>query len=148
MGAPPEVTPALRLVLDTNVVVSALVFRGGRLSWLRDAWAGTGIVPLVSAETLAELIRVLAYPRFRLSVDEQKSAVTHYMQRAEAIKSPRTRARIPACRDPKDEMFLRLAYAAKADALVTGDADLLVLAGQSRIAIIEPSELRQMTGGT
>ena len=140
-------TPALRLVLDTNVVVSALVFRSGRLSWLRDAWAGTGTVPLVSAETLAELIRVLAYPRFRLSVDEQKSAVTHYMQRAEAIKSPRTRARIPACRDPKDEMFLRLAYAAKADALVTGDADLLVLAGQSRIAIIEPSELERMIVG-
>ena len=50
-------------------------------------------------------------------------------------------ARIPKCRDPKDEMFLRLAYAAKVDAVVTADDDLLVPAGESRIPILSPSEL-------
>ena len=53
----------------------------------------------------------------------------------------KTRARIPKCRDPKDEMFLRLAYAEKVDAIVTGDDDLLGLAGESRILILSPSEL-------
>ena len=53
----------------------------------------------------------------------------------------KTRARIPDCRDPKDEMFLRLAFAAKVDAIVTGDDDLLALAGESRIPILSPSEL-------
>ena len=43
----------------------------------------------------------------------------------------KTRAGIPDCRDPKGEMFLRLAYAAKVDAIVTGDDDLLVPAGES-----------------
>ena len=53
----------------------------------------------------------------------------------------KTRARKPDCRDPKDEMFLRLAYAAKVDAIVTGDNDLLAPAGESRIPILSPSEL-------
>ena len=53
----------------------------------------------------------------------------------------KTRARIPDCRDPKGEMFLRLAFAAKVDAIVTGDDDLLALAGESRIPILSPSEL-------
>ena len=53
----------------------------------------------------------------------------------------KTRARIPKYRDPKDEMFLRLAYAAKVDAIVTDDEDLLALAGESRIPILSPREL-------
>ena len=53
----------------------------------------------------------------------------------------KTRARIPKCRDPKDEMFLRFAFAAKVGAIVTGDDDLLALAGESRIPILSPSEL-------
>lgn len=44
--------------------------------------------------------------------------------------------RIPKYRDPKDEKFLRLAYAEKVDAIVTADDDLLVLAGESRIPIL------------
>ena len=53
----------------------------------------------------------------------------------------KTRARIPDCHDPKGEMFLRLAYAEKVDAIVTGDDDLLRLAGEARILILSPSEL-------
>jgi uncharacterized protein len=60
---------------------------------------------------------------------------------AETIAVPQTRARIPKCRDSNDEMFLRLAYAAKVDAIVTGDDDLLALASESRIPILSPSEL-------
>ena len=48
----------------------------------------------------------------------------------------KTRARIPKCRDPKDEMFLRFAYAEKVDAIVMDDGDLLVPAGESRIPIL------------
>ena len=48
-----------RLVLDTNVLVSALLFPTGSLSWLRHAWHSEAIIPLASHDTTVELIRVL-----------------------------------------------------------------------------------------
>ena len=133
-------TDPVRVVIDTNVVITAIVFRTGRLAWIRQA-LGSNFTPVVSPETLAELVRVLAYPKLGLSVEQQKTALTFYMEHAETCVEPRTRIKLPKCRDPKDEMFLRLAFAAKVDALVTGDDDLLVLAGESRIPILSPSEL-------
>jgi len=58
----PRSKPAPRIVLDANLVLSALVFAQGRLSPLRHAWQGTHCQPLVSSVTAAELIRVLAIP--------------------------------------------------------------------------------------
>jgi putative PIN family toxin of toxin-antitoxin system len=143
VGPKEEVARPLRVVLDTNVAVSALVFRAGRLAWLREAWAAGTVVPLVSRETLAELVRVLGYPKLELGEEEAKSLVSHYMEHAETLVEVRTRARIPPCRDPDDRAFLRLAYAAGADALVTGDADLLDLAARSRIPILAPGALKE-----
>ena len=142
MGEKTEVARPRRVVLDTNVVVSALVFREGRLAWLREAWAAGRVVPLVSAETLAELVRVLSYPKLKLSEDETKNLLAHYMEHAEAVREAGASVRVPECRDPDDRKFLQLAYAAKADALVTGDADLLTLAGKSRIPILTPDALK------
>ena len=133
-----------RAVIDTNVVVSAFVFRAGALAWLREAIVNGALIPLVSNETLAEMVRVLAYPRFGLTPEDRESIIVHYMEHAEAIKQPRTRARLPRCRDPHDEMFIRLAYAAKADAVVTGDGDLLALALESRIPILSPVAFRAL----
>jgi putative PIN family toxin of toxin-antitoxin system len=133
-------------VLDTNVAVSALVFREGRLAWLREAWAAGRVVPLVSAETLAELVRVLAYPKLKLSDEETKNVLAHYMEHAEAVHEAGASVRVPECRDPDDRKFLQLAYAAKADALVTGDADLLMLAGRSRVSILTPAALKAELG--
>ena len=138
---------AKRAVIDTNVVVSAFVFRTGRLAWLREAIVGQSVTPIVSDETLGELVRVLAYPKLGLTAELSEAILTHYMEHAEAVKQPRTRAKLPKCRDPHDEMFLRLAYAAKADALVTGDDDLLSLAGESRIAILMPAAFAKLLSG-
>ncbi len=143
MGAPYQGTGQMKLgkrvVIDTNVVISAFVFRAGRLAWLREALLGQRVTAIVSDETLGELVRVLAYPKLGLEPELREAILTHFMEHAEAIKRARTRARLPICRDPHDEMFLRLAYAAKADALVTGDDDLLSLAAQSRIPILTPA---------
>lgn len=135
---------AKRVVIDTNVVVSAFVFRAGRLAWLREAVLGQRVTPIVSDETLAELVRVLTYPKLGLAAEHHEAILTHFMEYAEAIKQPRTRASLPKCRDPHDAMFLRLAYAAKADALVTGDGDLLTLAGESRIPIMTPATFAEL----
>ncbi len=133
-------TERVRVVIDTNVVISVIVFRTGRLAWIRQA-LGTSLTPVVSSETLAELVRVLAYPKLGLTIEQQKTALTFYMEHAEICAEPRTRNKLPKCRDPKDEMFLRLAYAKEVDTIVTGDDDFLALAGESRIPILSPSEL-------
>lgn len=143
MGEKKEVAGALRVVLDTNVAVSALVFREGRLSWLREAWSSGRVVPVVSQDTVAELVRVLAYPKLKLTEEETKTALAHYMEHAEALDEVKTAERLPECRDENDRVFLRLAYAAGADALVTGDADLLAIAGKSRIPILTPDSLKR-----
>ena len=65
----------LRVVHDTNVAVSALLFRAGRLAWLRDAWADCTVVPVVCRSTIAELEQVLLYPKFRLTADEVTALV-------------------------------------------------------------------------
>ena len=57
-----------RVVLDTNVVVSALLFRGAT-SELHAIWKRGGLTLVVSEVSLAELTRVLAYPKFRLTGD-------------------------------------------------------------------------------
>ncbi len=132
-----------RVVLDTGVVVCALVFSSGRLARLRAAWRGGRLVPLVSRDTVNELLRVLAYPKFRLSTDEQRTLLGDYLPWCEAVTVAARQRGIPRCRDPFDRPFLALAYSAGADALVTGDDDLLTLAPRSRVPIVSPAGLRE-----
>lgn len=131
----------LRVVLDTNVLISALVFESPDAVWLRNLWQHAGIVPVVSRETVEELVRVLSYRKFELTEADQLDLLEVYLPYAETIRVPKLRARIPKCHDSNDEMFLRVAYAAKVDAIVTGDDDLLALAGESRIPILSLSKL-------
>ena len=133
--------PPLRVVLDNNVVVSALVFPSGRLSWLVQAWQSSDIAPIASWETIAELRRVLGYRKFDLSLSRQIGAMRQYQLWCEmlAIGEPPD---VPECRDPRDRMFLELAVAGQADALVTGDNDLLALAPVFAVPIITAAALR------
>lgn len=123
-------TLAPRLVLDTNIVLSALVFTGGTTARLRHAWQQGACLPLVSTATTQELLRVLAYPKFRLSRAEQAELLSDYLPHAEVVTVPTPPPAVPDCRDPQDLPFLHLAVAGRAQALITGDKDLLALAGQ------------------
>ncbi|MEM9512841.1 MAG: PIN domain-containing protein, partial [Cyanobacteria bacterium P01_E01_bin.48] len=58
-----------RAVIDTNLVLSALVFEGTAAK-LRLDWQHVHYTPLVSKATVAELIRVLAYPKFQLTASD------------------------------------------------------------------------------
>ena len=135
-----------RLVLDSNVVVSAMLFPGGSLSWLRHRWQSSGIVPLASRETTLELIRVLSYPKFRLTDDEREDLLADYLPWCETVvvsKPPR----VPHCRDPFERPFLELALASRAGALITGDGDLLALRSAFAIPVLPPGELRDRLDG-
>ncbi|VXD12402.1 conserved hypothetical protein [Planktothrix serta PCC 8927] len=116
-----------RVVIDTNLVLSALVF-GGKLSRLRFAWQDNRFIPLASQVTIAELVRVLTYPKFKLTNSEQEDLLSDYLPFCDTVLMPDTLPVVPECRDPFDIPFLLLAVVGEADYLVTGDNDLLCLA--------------------
>ena len=123
-----------RVVLDTNVLVSALLF-GGRLDALIGRWKSGELIPLFSRATFAEFRRVLAYPRFGLTgpeinalIEEEILAWCEVVETGEEIRG--------VCRDPGDDIFLSCAVAAGADAIVSGDRDLLDLGAFRGIPIL------------
>jgi predicted nucleic acid-binding protein len=66
-------------VLDTNVVLSALILAQGRRAPLRRAWQAGQCVPLVLRATTEELLRALSYPKFKLSAADQREWVADYL---------------------------------------------------------------------
>ncbi|MDE0051884.1 MAG: putative toxin-antitoxin system toxin component, PIN family [Rhodospirillales bacterium] len=137
----------VRPVLDTNILVSALLFHSGALSWLRGAWRSGRIRPLAGRQTTTELIRVLAYPKFALSEGERQELLDDYLPFCETVPVPEPPPAVPQCRDPFDRPFLELALAGRADALVTGDADLLALAKDFSVPIVSPAAFREELSG-
>lgn len=120
----------LRVVLDTNVVLSALVFGGGVTGKVRRAWQQGAVLPLASTASVQELVRVLGYPKFRLSQAEQAELLADYLPYTETVRIPQPPPQVPKCRDVLDEPFMHLAVAGKAQALVSGDRDLLAIAAE------------------
>lgn len=124
-----EMSRAPRIVLETNVALSALVFAQGSLSALREAWQDARCRPLLSQATAAELMRMLAYPKFKLSAEGQQELLGDYLPYCTTVRMPARAPKSPPCRNPFDVPFLQLAVAGKADFLVTSDRNLLALAG-------------------
>lgn len=130
-----------RVVFDTTTVVSALLFRNGRLAWLCQHWRRGGCVPLVSRGTATELVRVLGYPKFSLSTADRREVLAEYLPHCEVVESKKRCAVV--CCDAKDQMFLDLAQSGSANSLVSGDGDLLALAGQTEFLIETPEAYRR-----
>ena len=129
-----------RVVIDTNLILSALIFANGRLTPLRQAWQSQRIQPIVSRVTATELIRVLAYPKFKLTADEQQELLADYLPHCKTVRIPEPPPRTPPCRDVFDIPFMELAIAGKATALITGDRDLLGLAGSFTCPIVSAEQ--------
>jgi putative PIN family toxin of toxin-antitoxin system len=137
----------VRVVLDTGVVLSSLLFPGGQLAWLPGSWKGGTLRPLASRETAHELLRALSYPKFGLNSEEIAVVLGEYLPWTTTVDiDPRAAVELPTCRDPSDQNFLVLAAAGGAEALVTGDRALLELAGSAPFPILTPSELRARLG--
>ena len=124
----------IRAVLDTNVVVSALLF-SGQTSRLVPLWQTKKFVPLLCKEMMDEYIRVLAYPKFRLTpkevavlLERQLIAFSHPV----SVKNV-----VPIIReDPIDDIFLACALAGRAQFIVSGDKHLLTLKRYSQCRIL------------
>lgn len=129
-----------RVVLDTNCLVSALIFSRGKFAWLREAWQTQRFVALASRDTVSELLRVLAYPKFKLTRDEQETLLADFLPYVETVKIDATPDGLPAIRDADDIIFLVLATVARADALVSGDGDIQAVREAFHVPILTVAE--------
>jgi uncharacterized protein len=129
-------TSLKRLVLDTNVLVSAAL-RNGSLPHRTLLKARMEARLLASHETLAEFRSVLLRDKFDRNVDRvlREGLLQEYARLCTHVPIP---IAIRACCDPKDDKFLEVAVHGQADAIVTGDQDLLDLNPFRGIAIITP----------
>ena len=136
----------IRVVLDTNVVLSALLFTSGRLAWIRRAWQHGHLQPVVCRETVSELLRVLAYPKFKLTAEDRHDLLEDFLPYADVVELPQPWPALPRCRDVKDQMFLALAQAGKVEALITGDGDILAMRDEFPGLIVTPEAWAERTG--
>jgi putative PIN family toxin of toxin-antitoxin system len=129
---------ALKVVIDTNVVISALLF-GGAPGKLIAFWQRGIIRPAASKEIIDEYLRVLTYPKFKLSEEEINyllyQEIIPYFNIIDVHPGP------PILKeDPEDDKFIRCASAASAKYIISGDRHLLALKEYQKIKILSPSE--------
>jgi putative PIN family toxin of toxin-antitoxin system len=125
----------MNLVLDTNVLIAALVARGLCADLLEHCVLSHTIV--ASQFILDELRRHLVgkFKYTELEADEAVSLLASQM----IMVAPAPLDQ-PVCRDPEDDQILGTAVAAQADCIVTGDKDLLVLQQYKGIQIVSPAD--------
>jgi len=125
------------VVLDNSVVISALQFKNPRsMPSLACEKAKSLDTIAVCDEIEAEMCGVLT-DTFQWPASKAQQAVASLMSGALRLH---IFGGVRVCRDPKDDMFLECADLAKADFLISGDKDLLVLGSYKRTRIVSPAE--------
>ncbi len=127
-----------RIVLDSNVILSAALFRQSTPRQALDKAAVNGQI-LMSNEILGELQDIFNRSKF----DKYSSMLVRnefLNDFLEVVESVEILQKITICRDRKDDKFLELAVNGKANYIITGDQDLLVLHPFQDIAIISVSD--------
>lgn len=130
----------MKVVLDTNVLLSGLMFPDGAPGRVVAAWHQARFELVISVPQLAEIGRALAYPKIRRVLGWDDQRIEHFIRqlyvRAGIVDLAGTFVEVPG--DPDDMPILATLVAAKADVLITGDGDLLAL--RDRYAIQTPAE--------
>jgi putative PIN family toxin of toxin-antitoxin system len=129
----------MRVVLDTNVFVSALLNPDRRISLILYSLAEGKYRLLYSRDSLGELVRVVSRPRIMRGLLDDfdiKELIALIKFRGQEILPS---VSIKACRDLSDNMFLEIAVEGNADLIVSGDDDLLSLSPFQGIPVITPA---------
>jgi uncharacterized protein len=134
--------PVLRLVLDTNIVISGLLWRGVPRDLLWRAAQDSDVMLFTSEIMIEELSNTLGYRKFEarlsgagLTVDD---AILIYRRMTQCVEPPPITGLVP--RDPKDDMVAATAIAARAHGLVSGDKDLTTLVEVAGIIVLKADE--------
>jgi putative PIN family toxin of toxin-antitoxin system len=130
----------VRAVVDTNVIVSALIRPHGTAGVLWQRLGDGDFTAVFSPELIDEIASVLGHPRirakYRALLKDLEDIAALFALRGDFVTC---KERIRICRDPEDDFLLEAAVAGNADYLVTGDEDLLILKKFRRTRIIRPA---------
>ena len=131
----------MRIVLDTNVLLSGRMAPGGTPGRIVAAWRGAHFDLSLSEPMLDEIRRVLTYPKIHARLGWGEEEIARFLLllrlKAEVVDVEGVTASVP--RDAADNPILATFLAGQAECLVTGDKDLLALA--NRYPILSPQEL-------
>ena len=137
----------MRVVLDTNVVVSGLLSPFGPAAALVRLVAGAALTVCHDARILAEYREVLLRPKFRFDPVLVETFLHVVEIEGEPIAAGPLQARLP---DPDDEPFLEVAFAARAEALITGNAKHFPREVAHPVVVLSPraalERLRKLAG--
>jgi uncharacterized protein len=134
----------IRVVLDTNVLISSILFKG-ELARIVDLWKNGTIVPVVSRETFDEFRAVIEYPKFRLTKGEIKSIIEEeVLPFFEIVETAAEVSRV--CKNRDDDKFIACALSASADFIVSCDKNLCDVGAYRTIKIIRVSDFLKMVG--
>lgn len=129
----------LRVVLDTNLLVSYLLTQGKTIARIIDYWEKGEIIPIVSPAIIEELVDVVQRPRLRQKMTAEPQLLINLIL-SDAIHTRGDITFPGASRDPKDDKFLACAVEGEADYIVSGDNDLLELGSFRGIPVIRPHD--------
>ncbi len=131
----------MRAVIDTNVLISALIRRQGVSGAVLGALTDNRFTAIYTTEMLVEVIDVLGRAKFRTKYQIQPEDIAVLIQlirlRGELVIPTLS---VALCRDPKDDKFLAAALAGQVDCIVSGDADLWALSPFEDIPVLPPAE--------
>jgi putative PIN family toxin of toxin-antitoxin system len=132
----------MRVVVDTGILVSALIRPKGTIGDVLHALRDGRFTVIYSTPMMLEVTEVLGRPKiqekYHVQADDIEVLINLVRLRGELVIPKQT---ITVCRDPKDNKFLEAALAGEADAIVTGDDDLLALHPFEGVDILRPAEL-------
>jgi len=140
----------MRAVLDTNVLVSATLIKGGTEDRILRAWRRAEFELVLSPPILEEMGRALLYEKLekrRWMTREELTSFIQLLAQECVLVSGATKVRV--CRDPDDDKFLAAAVEGKAQWVASGDQDLLDLKTYKGVSIVSPRRfLKELEAGT
>ena len=125
----------MKVVLDTNVLISGIYF-GGIPGKILEAWGARRFQLLVSTEILQEYLNVAERLADRYAGVEYESILGLIIQNAELVQPSKLPE--PVSTDPDDDKFLACALAGESTTIVSGDSDLINVSGYCGIEVLTP----------
>jgi putative PIN family toxin of toxin-antitoxin system len=127
----------VRVVVDTNILVSALIYHGKPHILVLKLLEGHTVI--LSRQMLAELADVLTRDKFAVKTSQVDRFLAVLVRKSKVV-TPSSRFKIIS-EDPDDDIVLNTAYAGKAEYIVTGDRHLLALREFKRIKIVKVAQM-------
>ncbi len=125
----------MKVVLDTNVVVSGIFF-GGVPGRILGAWRRGGLMLAMSPEIIDEYLRVAEILAERYPSVDIEPLLSLLVQGGEVVRAPGLAQ--PVCDDPDDDKFVSCALESGADVIVSGDKKLLAVSGYQGVTVMTP----------